>query len=76
MGTKDVINDGAATFGLRRVGEEKERRDDLIHAIILTFNEEKHIGRCIDSIKAQVDSITVIDSGSSDSTTAIATKLG
>ena len=49
---------------------------DQIHAIILTFNEERHIARCIRSLSDQCASITVIDSGSSDQTRQIAEDLG
>lgn len=47
-----------------------------IHAIILTRDEERHIARCIASLKGQCTSITVIDSGSEDATVAIAEGLG
>lgn len=46
-----------------------------IHAIILTFNEEQHIARCIESIKDHC-TIIVVDSGSTDQTVAIARSLG
>jgi len=47
-----------------------------ITAIILTFNEEIHIERCINSIKDIVDEIVIVDSYSSDKTIEIATSLG
>ncbi|MER8474046.1 glycosyltransferase family 2 protein [Mesorhizobium sp. M1328] len=47
-----------------------------IHALILTKDEEIHIGRCIESLLGRVSSITVIDSGSSDNTREIAASLG
>jgi glycosyltransferase involved in cell wall biosynthesis len=47
-----------------------------IHAIILTFNEEIHIARCIQSIASQCASIIVVDSASTDRTAEIATGLG
>ncbi|WP_306253728.1 glycosyltransferase family 2 protein [Parvularcula sp. IMCC14364] len=47
-----------------------------LHAIILTFNEEKHIQRCIRSIAELCDSITVVDSGSTDQTVSLAEELG
>ncbi|ADM10313.1 spsA-like protein [Parvularcula bermudensis HTCC2503] len=47
-----------------------------IHALILAYNEEKHLGRCIDSVKDQCASVTVIDSGSSDRTVEIAAEKG
>ena len=45
-----------------------------ITAIILTFNEEKHLERCILSINQFVKKIVVIDSFSSDKTISIANK--
>lgn len=47
-----------------------------IHAIILTLDEEKHIARCIESIRDQCASILVVDSGSKDRTREIAMGLG
>jgi glycosyltransferase involved in cell wall biosynthesis len=47
-----------------------------IHAIILTLDEEKHIARCIESIRDHCASVLVIDSGSKDRTRAIAAALG
>ncbi|WP_102226979.1 glycosyltransferase family 2 protein [Acidimangrovimonas sediminis] len=45
-------------------------------ALILTFNEEKHIARCIESLKPVVARICVIDSFSTDRTAEIARELG
>lgn len=42
-----------------------------ISVIILTYNEEKHIERCIKSIKKYSDNIYIIDSYSTDNTIAI-----
>ena len=47
-----------------------------ITAIILTFNEEKHISRCIESIRDVVTDVVVVDSYSSDNTVKIAGELG
>lgn len=44
--------------------------------IILTFNEEKHITRCIQNLKRVTDNIIIIDSMSTDRTVEIATALG
>jgi len=49
---------------------------NTITAIILTFNEEIHIERCINSLKGFVDGIYVIDSYSTDKTIEIAENLG
>lgn len=47
-----------------------------ISAIVLTYNEEIHIKRCIENLKLITDKIFVIDSFSTDSTTNIAKGLG
>jgi glycosyltransferase involved in cell wall biosynthesis len=39
-----------------------------ISAVIITYNEEKNIGRCIDSLRPVADEIVVIDSYSTDRT--------
>ena len=47
-----------------------------ISVIILTFNEEKHIARCLKSLLLFTNKIFVVDSGSTDQTVAIAEALG
>ena len=47
-----------------------------ISAIIITQNEERNIGRCIDSISAVADEIVVVDSYSTDRTCEIALEKG
>ena len=42
-----------------------------ISAVIITYNEEHNIGRCLDSLLAVVDEIVVVDSYSSDRTEEI-----
>ncbi|HNP20679.1 MAG TPA: glycosyltransferase family 2 protein [Panacibacter sp.] len=56
-------------------------KNDIICSIIIrSYNEEKHIGRLIDGINKQKNvtgiEIIVVDSGSTDSTTYIAHKMG
>lgn len=51
-------------------------KDNSIAAIILTKDEEKHIERCINSIKGVCDEIIVIDSFSTDRTCDIAEAMG
>jgi glycosyltransferase involved in cell wall biosynthesis len=43
-----------------------------LSVVIITFNEEKNIGRCIESVKQVADEIIVLDSYSTDNTVAIA----
>lgn len=47
-----------------------------ISAVIITLNEEKNIGRCLDSIKAVADEILVVDSFSTDKTAEICKSKG
>jgi len=47
-----------------------------ISVIILTYNEEKHIERCIKSLKPFVKEIFIVDSYSTDKTIDIAQSLG
>ena len=47
-----------------------------ISAIIITFNEEKNIERCLDSLVGVVDEILVIDSFSTDKTKEICKEKG
>lgn len=47
-----------------------------ISVIILTFNEEIHIGRCIESVKNISENIFVVDCYSTDRTAEIAENLG
>lgn len=47
-----------------------------ITAIILTFNEEIHLDRCIESLKNLVDDIVIVDSYSKDLTLEIAKGKG
>ena len=45
-----------------------------LSAIIITLNEEKNIGRCLESISGVVDEIVVVDSFSTDKTKEICAK--
>ena len=47
-----------------------------ISAVIITFNEEENIVRCIRSLKAIADEIIVVDSHSTDRTRSVASDLG
>lgn len=44
--------------------------------VIITFNEEKNIGRCLESVKGIADEIIVVDSLSTDATKAICAAHG
>ena len=47
-----------------------------LSVVIITFNEEKNIARCLDSVKAIADDIVIVDSHSSDKTEEIALARG
>lgn len=47
-----------------------------LSAIILTYNEELHLGECLGSLKDFADQIFVVDSYSTDRTVEIATNYG
>jgi len=47
-----------------------------LSVVIITFNEEKNIGRCIDSVVDLADDIIIVDSFSTDRTQEIATSKG
>lgn len=56
---------------------EAPKQDTLsVSALILTFNEEKHIARCINSLKPFCKNIFIVDSFSTDRTIEIAESLG
>lgn len=47
-----------------------------LSVVIITYNEERNIGRCIDSVQAVADEVVILDSHSQDRTTAIAREKG
>ncbi len=49
---------------------------EKLSIVIICFNEENNIGRCIDSVKSVADEIVILDSFSTDQTVRIATEKG
>ena len=47
-----------------------------LSVVVLTFNEERNLEACLDSVRGWVEEIFVVDSGSTDRTLAIAERLG
>ena len=47
-----------------------------LSVVVITFNEERNIGRCLASVAAVADDIVVVDSFSTDRTEAIAREHG
>ncbi len=48
----------------------------MISLVVIAFNEEVNIGRCLESARAIVDDMVVVDSFSTDKTVEIASRLG
>jgi glycosyltransferase involved in cell wall biosynthesis len=49
---------------------------EALSVVIITYNEEKNIGRCLSSVAAVADEIIVVDSFSDDETVKIALAFG
>ncbi len=49
---------------------------NAISAVIITYNEEANIGRCLDSVKTVADEVIVLDAFSTDNTVLIARSKG
>ena len=49
---------------------------NALSAVIITLNEEKNIGRCVQSLQGIADEIIVVDSFSNDATESICKSLG
>ncbi len=47
-----------------------------LSVVIITFNEEKNIARCLESVRDVADEVVVLDSFSTDSTPAICARYG
>jgi len=47
-----------------------------ISGLVITFNEEKNIGKCIDALFKVCDEVIIVDSKSKDETVAIAESKG
>ena len=47
-----------------------------ISVVVITFNEQKNIGRCLESVKGIADDVVVVDSYSDDGTEKICREHG
>ena len=56
--------------------KNNNKMNNSIAAVILTKNEEKHIVRCLESLKGVCDDIVVVDCFSEDRTEELATVHG
>jgi glycosyltransferase involved in cell wall biosynthesis len=72
MSDNEVIPGKVYSKKLRPTGHNA----NALSVIIIAFNEERNIGRCIDSVIPVADEIIVLDSYSTDDTVAIARSKG
>lgn len=74
--TAGLVRPGAgpetATSASPRIGNTRAP----VTAIVLTFNEEKNLPECLDSVAPWVENLYVVDSGSTDRTIEIARAAG
>src|SRR3977135_4300282 len=49
---------------------------EALSVVIITYNEEKNIGRCLDSVLRVADEVIILDSYSTDDTVNIAKQKG
>jgi tetratricopeptide (TPR) repeat protein len=68
----------AAALSVRRRIERSDRcaPDPEVSLCMIVKNEERHLARCLQSVKRLVDEIVVADTGSTDRTREIATAFG
>lgn len=59
-----------------KFGKKKENNDMSLSVVLSTYNEEKNIKDCLESVKDIADEIIVVDGSSSDNTVAIAKSYG
>lgn len=51
-------------------------KNNTISVVLATFNEEKNLGACLESVKDIADDIVIVDGSSTDKTVEIAKKYG
>jgi glycosyltransferase involved in cell wall biosynthesis len=61
---------------ISRQTETTQFTNALISVIILTYNEKRHLQRCIDSLKQLPVDVYVVDCGSTDGTQELAASMG
>jgi glycosyltransferase involved in cell wall biosynthesis len=65
-----------APLGQSQIGNSSSMNQPTIAAIVLTKNEERDLPGCLESLRGLATEVYVIDSGSTDRTTAIAEEYG
>ncbi|MCK5492608.1 MAG: tetratricopeptide repeat protein, partial [Candidatus Omnitrophica bacterium] len=62
-------------LGPKEIGKRKKKKNTVSLCMIVK-NEEKHLARCLNSVKSIVDEMIVVDTGSTDMTKDIAKVFG
>lgn len=60
----------------RPIADSKSVKDPTVSLCMIVKDEEKHIGRCLASLKGHVDEMIIVDTGSTDKTIEIAKSYG
>lgn len=68
-----MMNNNSATGAANPIAG---RNNISVSFVFITYNEEKNIGRALESIKNIADEIIILDSGSTDKTLEITSKYG
>jgi len=70
-------NPSAPSAAMAAAADAATGRNNLsISFVFITYNEEKNIGRALESVKEVADEIIILDSGSADKTLEIASNYG
>lgn len=70
------LHTGAAAMPAAKRPAESKPAGAAVSVVVLTHNEERNLARCLDSVAHWADAVYVVDSGSTDSTCAIAERCG
>ena len=76
FGVLESVESGGSEHARGEVIPMTQERDVAITALIPAYNEEKTIGRVIEDAKRYVQSVIVVDDGSSDGTVNVALSAG
>lgn len=73
---KDKVGKALANRIRERFPDLQPERGTRLSACLIVKNEEKHLDRCLSSLRGHVDEIVVVDTGSTDRTLEIALEHG
>lgn len=76
LGVRGLDGVGGWAYLRAEMSQAPDSSRPLLSAVIIAFNEEANIGRCLDSLVGVVDEVLVVDSGSTDATVDLAQARG